>query len=102
MLLHLGHFGLFTDNITYIKHLGHPTSIIEFVSELLGQLENARSSLGLGSRETQELVGDMMISIEEEDDDDLLGGEGSFLGKIALGGDKFSFKSSFACVFSFV
>jgi len=82
VLLHLGHFGFSSGMMTYIKHAGQPRSIIVFS-------ENSLSS-GLGSRDTQELVGDDILSIK-----------GCALWDVTLGDDDmFSVKSRFGCLIS--
>ncbi|GAA0155018.1 hypothetical protein LIER_12845 [Lithospermum erythrorhizon] len=86
VLLHLGHLGSSFDNMTYMKQRGHPASIIEVVSGLLGHCTKMLSSSGLGSLDTHELAGDN--SMEEND---VLGDDEFAL----LGGDKFNFSSSF-------
>lgn len=53
VLLHFGHLGSDSDNMTYIKHLGHPTSTIDVVAS--GLLEYFK----LSSDDTHELGGDV-------------------------------------------
>lgn len=61
MLLHFGHLGSSSDNMTYIRHRGQPTRTIEVVSGLLGFLPCSISD------ETQELGGE--VEVEDEVDD---------------------------------
>lgn len=61
VLLHFGHLGSSSDNMTYIRHRGQPTSNIEVVSGLLGCLPCSVSD------ETQELGGE--VEVEDEVDD---------------------------------
>lgn len=79
-LLHLGHLGSDSDNITYIKHLGHPTTTIDVDSGLLEYFK-------LSSDETHDLGGD-------------ISGDTVAACCPRLGGDKFSFSSS--CCLSIV
>lgn len=87
MLLHLGHLGSSSDNITYIRHLGHPTRTMEVVSELLTYLSCSDSD------ETQELGG------EDDEEDDVEDRLGEFIVIVVVGFlrwflDKSSFKSN--------
>ena len=82
VLLHCGHFGSTSDNMTYMRHRGHPTSSIDVESVLL---EHCKVSSG--SDETHE----PSIDMSEEEDVETFGDSS---GEFALGGDKFSFKSS--------
>lgn len=84
VLLHLGHFGSSSESITYIRHLGQPTSIMEVGS---GLLECLRLSSWLSSDDTQELGGDVGDTVADRLGDSCL--------RLTLGGDRFSFKSSF-------
>lgn len=77
--MHLGHLGSSSDSITYMRHLGHPTSTIDVAS---GLLEYFPSS----SDDTHELGGDVGDTVAER------------LGVATCGlrlGDRLSFKSSF-------
>lgn len=85
-LLHLGHLGSFSDSITYMRHLGQPTSTIEVASGLLGYRSAAASSW-FSSNDTQELGGDVGDTVADRLGDDMNG--------CARGGDKFNFNSSF-------
>lgn len=85
VLLHLGHLGSSSDSMTYMRHLGHPTTTIEVASGLLEQRTAASS--WLSSDDTHELGGEV-----GETEADRFGDE-SIL-RFALGGERFSFKSS--------
>lgn len=80
MDLHLGHLGSSSDSITYMRHLGHPTRTIDVAS---GLLEYFPSS----SDDTHELGGDVGDTVAER--------LGVATCGLRLGGDRFSFKSSF-------
>lgn len=82
VLLHLGHFGSFSESMTYIRHRGHPTNTMEVASGLLGYPSSTLIS------DTQELGGDVGETVA-----DRLGEE--LNPRFILGGDRFSFSSSF-------
>ena len=82
VLLHFGHFGSTSDNMTYMRHRGHPTSNIGVESGLLGHCK-----VSSGSDETHE----PSIDMSEEKEVETFGDSS---GEFALGGDKFSLKSS--------
>lgn len=84
VLLHFGHFGLASDSMTYMRHRGHPASTMAFASGLLWYWCS-------GSDDTQELrSSDMFEDVSEA--------FGEPIGEWALGGDRFSFNSSFGLV----
>lgn len=81
VLLHFGHRGSASASMTYMRHRGQPTSIMEVAS---GLLEYRRvDSSWLSSDDTQELGGEV---------GDAVAGDSAW--RLALGGDKFSFRSS--------
>lgn len=84
MLLHLGHLGSSSDNITYIRQRGQPTSIIDVASGLFEYLTAAAIS---SSDDTHEVGGDVGDTVADR--------LGDSTPLFALGGDKFSFRSSF-------
>jgi len=84
VLLHLGHLGSFSESITYMRHLGHPTSNIDVAS---GLLEYLRVSSWLISDDTHELGGDVGDTVADRPGDSTLG--------FTLGGDRLSLRSSF-------
>jgi hypothetical protein len=84
VLLHLGHLGSFSESITYMRHLGHPTSTIDVAS---GLLEYLRVSSWLISDDTHELGGDVGDTVADRPGDSTLG--------FTLGGDRLSLRSSF-------
>lgn len=83
VLLHFGQRGSASESMTYMRHLGHPTSTIEVAS---GLLEYFR----LSSEETHERVGDSDSS--DEDVDILLCLLTTLVAVSAT--DRFSFKSN--------
>lgn len=86
VLLHLGHLGSSSDSITYMRHLGHPTSIIDVAS---GLVEYRRySSCWFSSDETHELGGDVGDTVNDRLGD-------STRRWFIRGGDKFNLRSSF-------
>lgn len=84
VLLHFGHLGSSSESITYMRHLGQPTSTIEVAS---GLLEYLRLSSWFSSDDTQELGGDVGDTVADWVGDSSL--------RSTLGGDRFSFNSSF-------
>lgn len=85
VLLHLGHLGSSSESITYMRHLGHPTRTMDVAS---GLFEYRRLlSSWLSSDDTQELGGDVGDSVADR--------LGESANGFALGGERFSFKSSF-------
>ena len=82
MLLHFGHFGSCSDSITYIKQRGHPTSIIVAASGLF-EYDLAASD------DTHELGGEVGDTVADRF------GDSTPLFPPPLGGDRFSFSSSF-------
>lgn len=82
LLLHLGHRGSASASMTYMRHLGQPTSIMEVASGLLEY--RWVDSSWLSSDDKHELGGDV---------GDAVAGDSTW--RLALGGDKFNFKSSF-------
>ncbi|KAJ6870825.1 hypothetical protein NC652_036477 [Populus alba x Populus x berolinensis] len=84
VLLHLGHLGSFSESITYMRHLGHPTSTIDVAS---GLLEYLRVSSWFISDDTHELGGDVGDTVADRPGDSTLG--------FTLGGDRLSLRSSF-------
>lgn len=66
VLLHLGHLGSASANMTYIKHLGHPTSNMDVVDS--GLLARRRCWPGESSDDTHELVGDVVIELLGDND----------------------------------
>ena len=85
MLLHFGHFGSSSDSITYIRHRGHPTSIIDVASGLLEYL--TLPTVISSSDDTHELGGDVGDTVADR--------LGDSTPLFALGGDRFNFSSSF-------
>lgn len=85
MLLHLGHLGSSSDSITYMRQRGHPTSTMEVASGLLEY--RILVSSWLSSEDTHELGGDVGDTVADRLGVSTCG--------LPLGGDKFSFKSSF-------
>lgn len=84
VLLHFGHLGSSSESMTYIKHLGQPTSTMDVAS---GLFEYRRLSSWLSSDDTHELGGDVGDTVADRLGDSANG--------LALGGERFSFKSSF-------
>ncbi|KAG8374057.1 hypothetical protein BUALT_Bualt11G0091300 [Buddleja alternifolia] len=80
VLLHLGHLGSSCGSITYMRHLGQPTSTMDVASGLA-----ERDS----SDDTHELCGDVGSTVRERLGD-------SSGGWLALDGVKFNFRSSLA------
>lgn len=81
VLLHLGHLGSTSDNITYKRHRGHPTRSIALVSS--------------ASEDTQELSSDCTDTGDNvEDSVDDSSEEDIIEVAAALGGDKFSLSSN--------
>lgn len=84
VLLHLGHLGSSSESITYMRQRGHPTSTMDVAS---GLFEYRRVSSWLSSDDTHELGGDVGDNVADR--------LGDSAWRLALGGDRFSFKSSF-------
>lgn len=91
MLLHLGHLGSSSESMTYMRQRGHPTSTMEVASSGLVEwlLLLLFPSSWFSSVETQEVVGDVGDTVADRFGDD------SNLLWLTLGGDRFSFSSSF-------
>lgn len=79
MLLHLGHLGSSSDSMTYMRHLGQPTSTIDVASGLLKYFPSS-------SDDTHELGGDVGDTVAER--------LGVATCGLRRGGDRWSFKSS--------
>jgi len=60
LLLHLGHFGSFSDTITYMKHRGQPTRSMAFVSGAFPPCTFSSSSTAIFDE----------YDTEEDDDDE--------------------------------
>ncbi|KAL3825729.1 hypothetical protein ACJIZ3_021758 [Penstemon smallii] len=73
--------------MTYIRHLGHPTSIMDVASGLVEYRSD--SSCWFNSEDTHELGGDVGETVSDRVGD-------STRGWFTLGGDKFSLRSSLA------
>ena len=84
VLLHLGHLGSSSDSMTYIRHLGHPTNTIELNSGLL--IDKSDDTHELRGETEADRLGDSIVGFAP-------------LG-LALGGDKFNFKSNFCMLLS--
>lgn len=85
MLLHLGHLGSSSASITYMRHLGHPTSIMDVASGLEAYRGDSSRFL---SDDTQELGGDVGDTVNDRLGDSTRG----LLG--ILGGERFNLRSS--------
>jgi hypothetical protein len=89
--LHFGHFGFTSDNMTYMRHRGQPTSIIDWAASKFLGVYTVDSS---GSDETHEPSTDISDEEEEEEEEVETFGDWS-AGVFPLGGDKLSSNSSF-------
>ena len=87
VLLHLGHFGSSSESITYMRQRGQPTRTIEVASGLLEYLRLLLLSSWFSSEDRQELGGDVGDAVADRVGDSSL--------RSALGGERFSFRSSF-------
>ena len=81
VLLHLGHFGSFSDNITYMKHRGQPTRSMAFASGAFPPSTFSSSSSEIfGEYDTEEDDDEQDNSGHSPDDDEENSGDAGLLG----------------------